>query len=185
MLRTAVGTTLWAARPCKLSLLETSPQNSKTALVASTKVPLEEPVEFPSEPQWILLFSEDRVSGRAGWSQIPSVAEDDDLEVLIILSPLSKYWSYRKSIDPGQLLSETGKRASYTTLIHLVGTCQSSVCAVTCNLTLGAFQLAWRHQESIANTPVAFTTAAIPYLSSALGLLSSSSKRQMTIRPEN
>lgn len=56
-----------------------------------------------------LLFSEDRVSGRAGWSQIPSVAEDDDLEVLIILSPLSKYWSYRKSIDPGQLLSETGK----------------------------------------------------------------------------
>lgn len=68
---------MWAARHCKMSLVEveTSPQSSKTALVASTKIPWEEPVE----PQRILLFSEDRVSGRTGWSQIPYVAEDDDL----------------------------------------------------------------------------------------------------------
>lgn len=104
---------MWAARPCKMSLVETLPQSSKTALVASTKIPLEEPVEFPAEPQWILLFPEDRVSGRAGWYQILYVAKDDDLEVLIILSLLSKYWDYRKGVDPGQLLSETGKHASY------------------------------------------------------------------------
>lgn len=68
-----------------MSLVETLPQSSKTALVASTKIPLEEPVEFPAEPQWILLFSGDRVSGRAGWYQILYVAKGDDLEVLIIL----------------------------------------------------------------------------------------------------
>lgn len=92
------------------------------------------------------------------------MAEDDDLEVLIILPLLSKYWDSRKGDDPGQLLSETGKHASYT-LIHLVGTCQSGVCAVD----LGTLRLARRHHTSIANTPMACTTAAIPYLSSALG----------------
>lgn len=97
-----------------MSLVETLPQSSKTALVASTKIPLEKPVEFPAEPQWILLFSEDRVSGRAGWYRILYVAKDDDLEVLIILPLLSKYWDSRKGDDPGQLLSETRKHASYT-----------------------------------------------------------------------